>query len=832
MASKILKNNSKQNTFKKQTNDNSKPKKKDSYESSDEEDSIIPEVLNDVFKNVKTEFNALSIESLTNAFNFGAVCLICISKVKRIDPIWSCSNCYTFLHLNCIQRWANDSLAQKRIAQELAEGYYNNLGEYIPKKIKQLEWNCPKCRQCYPPEEIPRHYLCFCQKQYDPVDQEWILPHSCGELCMKKLDCNHSCLLLCHPGKCPPCPQVVTVSCECQISPPKTIRCFEKKWNCYKKCGKKLDCGHICESTCHEINKCPPCNKKRVQKCNCGNLSQERYCYEPPLRCNKICNRFYSCNAHKCEKLCCDGNCGSCIKGLVKTCPCGKQQSSGICTDMITSCGDTCGKVLSCGVHNCISRCHLGPCPDCLEIIEKPCRCGLFKKEVACSKEFTCETKCKKMRSCKKHPCSKKCCPDSEETLCEKNCGKTLSCGKHKCHSLCGHVGPCYPCNELSEVKCKCGATSKNIACGREKKAKPPKCRQPCNVKSKCHHANIHPCHFGPCPPCQEICKETLPCSHLCASKCHDNVKVHIKDPNFKPTVPGEVAIEKIVYKKLDHPQCESKVPVMCIGGHEISPWPCWNSKPSSCGRNCGRKLTCGNHNCEKACHSVINVESLEQDENCESCQRGCEKKRPEGCTHPCNKSCHPLSCKPCIAIIKRPCYCGLIQVQFKCSDFYNDIDNNQLMEQRKKLLTCGNRCPKNYACGHRCTSVCHEGNCPDPDSCKKKQKIYCKCQNRKIEISCDKIRSGFKLKCDESCEAKKKSIVSQREEQEKRRKELEEIENRKELEKYEQKFGKKVYKERRKQIIEDKNERNLMKYLIPIAGVSIVVISVLLYNL
>lgn len=39
-----------------------------------------------------------------------AVCLICISTVKKADPIWSCGKCYCSLHLHCVQRWAKDSI--------------------------------------------------------------------------------------------------------------------------------------------------------------------------------------------------------------------------------------------------------------------------------------------------------------------------------------------------------------------------------------------------------------------------------------------------------------------------------------------------------------------------------------------------------------------------------------------------------------------------------------------------------------------------------------------------------------------------------------------------
>ena len=32
------------------------------------------------------------------------------------------------------------------------------------------------------------------------------------------------------------------------------------------------------------------------------------------------------------------------------------------CTDDIPTCGDTCGKMLACGIHSCPERCHTGPC--------------------------------------------------------------------------------------------------------------------------------------------------------------------------------------------------------------------------------------------------------------------------------------------------------------------------------------------------------------------------------------------------------------------------------------------------------------------------------------
>lgn len=70
--------------------------------------------------------------------------------------IWSCESCFSFLHLNCVRRWANDSIAQQRMHQENGEngGYYTNQGEYVPKKEKVIKWCCPKCRFDYAPSEV------------------------------------------------------------------------------------------------------------------------------------------------------------------------------------------------------------------------------------------------------------------------------------------------------------------------------------------------------------------------------------------------------------------------------------------------------------------------------------------------------------------------------------------------------------------------------------------------------------------------------------------------------------------------------------------------------
>lgn len=98
--------------------------------------------------------------------------------------------------------------------------------------------------------------------------------------------------------------------------------------------------------------------------------------------------------------------------------------------------------------------------------------------------------------------------------------------------------------------------------------------------------------------------------------------------------------------------------------------------------------------------------------------------------------------------------------------------------------------------------------------------KVYCECKNRKIETTCDKIRSGFVLSCDETCASRQLELKRIAEQQERARREQEEEKNRQELEEFEKKFGKKKYKERKTQIVEDEGNAHLYKW----AGLAVAV--------
>lgn len=236
--------------------------------------------------------------------------------------IWSCHECFSWMHLLCIQKWANDSMRQKKINHEnQPSGYFTTAGVFVPKPAADIYWDCPQCRRKYDASEIPRHYECFCGRERQPLPKPFLVPHSCGEICNQPLKpaCGHSCLLLCHPGPHPICAQIIKKSCQCGKSPIKDIRCATQLWNCDEVCSKKLPCGHRCETRCHET--CPSCTKSRSLSCNCGSQTKDVKCVQVSWSCQKICQKKFASCFHLCQKMCHAGEChleGGCPFGLLQ----------------------------------------------------------------------------------------------------------------------------------------------------------------------------------------------------------------------------------------------------------------------------------------------------------------------------------------------------------------------------------------------------------------------------------------------------------------------------------------------------------------------------------
>ncbi|XP_069833688.1 NF-X1-type zinc finger protein NFXL1 isoform X1 [Dendropsophus ebraccatus] len=758
---------------------------------------------------------------VNEAFQSGAVtCLICIASVKRNQAVWSCFGCYCIFHMPCIQKWAKDSIFL--VSSPLTDDDFEK---------KDYPWPCPKCRYEYKRSQTPARYYCYCGKVEDPPLDPWLVPHSCGQVCAKefKPSCGHKCLLLCHPGPCPPCPKMVTTTCYCKKAKPVPRRCSAKDWSCQQPCGRMLLCGqHKCENPCHKGD-CQPCPRVSKQKCLCGRKVSERLCASPTWQCDIVCGKTLPCGNHTCEQVCHAGPCGQCPRQGNRLCPCGKTKYTLPCTEDVSTCGDSCDKVLECGMHKCSQRCHRGPCETCRQEVEKQCRCGKHTKRMPCHKPYLCETKCPKTRDCQRHQCKRKCCTGNCPT-CDQQCGRTLGCRNHKCPSVC-HRGSCYPCPETVDVKCNCGKTVLTVPCGRERSTKPPRCKELCSRPSTCHHEarEKHRCHFGPCPPCRQICQKTLQkCGHLCPAPCHDEALVKQKGLP-QPAGPWEQPCEPAyIQTALPCPPCVVPMSVECLGKHEVGPLPCHASGPFSCKRPCGRLLPCGNHTCLRECHKVTedNGNKEKCGPECFMCEEECSKPRPPGCPHRCNLPCHPGDCPRCVQMIRTKCHC-------KISSLYIECRKLTLAEEEEKnmLTSCKNQCPKELPCGHRCKEICHQGSCTL--QCTQKVKLRCPCRRIKKEMQCNSAREGqVSVECDSLCLEMRKKAVEMKEEEEKAANEEEKRRQQAELEAFENRLKGKKRKNRKKEEVEIQPSiwQKYKNYiLMPVCGVALAVFTLYL---
>ncbi|XP_030441971.1 NF-X1-type zinc finger protein NFXL2 [Syzygium oleosum] len=694
-----------------------------------------------------TTVDLSKIQSFLASSSSGALsCLICLERIRPSDPTWSCSSlCFSVFHLVCIQSWARQSLdaAAARAATRLSIS--------ADKAAEAASWGCPKCRCEYSKTQIPKSYLCYCGKVDNPPgDNPWILPHSCGELCNRPLRplCGHSCLLLCHPGPCPSCPQLVEAECFCG-SARDVRRCGFKNFSCKKRCNKLLDCGiHQCGEICHDGD-CPPCRKRGVYQCRCGKREEERDCCDRDFRCDVPCEKALGCGKHVCSKGCHAGECGDCPLQGKRTCPCRKRVYEGMDCDVNAPlCGATCNKMLSCGYHRCPERCHRGPCVEtCRIVVTKLCRCGSLKKEVPCFQDLSCERKCMRMRDCGRHACKRRCC-DGDCPPCSEICDKRLRCKNHKCPSPC-HRGACAPCPVMVTISCACSETQFEVPCGTEMDQKPPRCRKPCSIAPLCRHASIckpHKCHYGACPQCKLICEEEYPCGHRCKLRCHGPKPPPNPEFTVKPKKKKFVRQSEYTPGSLC-PPCPELVWRSCVGQHAGAEkmMVCSQRTLFSCDNLCGNPLSCGNHYCTKTCHALKSRSStsstIRGGESCEECTLPCQKERTPECLHPCPLRCHPGECAPCKVLVKRSCHCGAMVHVFECI-YYNTLSGEEQMAVR----SCGGPCHRKLPnCTHLCPEKCHPGPCPSPEKCGKKVTVRCECQTLKKEWSCHDVQASYR---------------------------------------------------------------------------------------
>ncbi|XP_077789501.1 transcriptional repressor NF-X1 isoform X2 [Podarcis muralis] len=496
-------------------------------------------------------------------------------------------------------------------------------------------WRCPACQNVS--SQVPNIYTCFCGRVKNPEWNRNEIPHSCGELCRKKRsaqDCPHLCNILCHPGPCPSCPAFMTKKCECGRTS-HSVRCgHSTAIQCTNICGNVLNCGtHSCAQICHS-GKCQPCELTVKQVCYCGSTSREVLCgtSEDHFSCLRTCGKKLSCGMHNCAQVCHPQSCQPCprLPQIVHCCPCGQTPLN---------------KLLELG---CTERkLCTDPIPSCGRTCGKPLPCSSFDAVHTCENlchegecgpcSRTSKISCRCALKTKEVPCASLKNQVEVVFLCDKRCNKKLSCGRHKCNEIC--------CVD-KEHKC-------SLICGRKLNCGIHRCEEPCHRGNcqKCWQTSFEEltCYCGesviyppiPCgtrpPECKNSCTRPHECDHPVYHSCHSEDKC---------------------------PPCTYLVQKWCMGRHELrSNIPCYLTD-ISCGLPCDRMLKCGMHKCKRICHKG---ECLIDEE----CRQPCTILRLH-CNHPCMSPCHPsLPCPTtsCSAKVELHCECGRRKETMICSE-------------------------------------------------------------------------------------------------------------------------------------------------------------------
>ncbi|KYG50478.1 hypothetical protein M433DRAFT_139163 [Acidomyces richmondensis BFW] len=529
--------------------------------------------------------------------------------------------------------------------------------------------------------------------------------------------------------------------------------------------------------------RCPGCNlpKDTLPKnytCWCEKELEPRAPVGlPPHSCGNTCGRERAKRCpHPCELICHSGPCPPCAHmGPTQLCFCGKHSVTKRCSETNYeggwSCGNICGKLMTCQMHTCMRPCHDGTCGPCEVRVPARCYCGQCEKEILCSEQgtpkksirphasnqieaiteiwtglFNCGNLCDRFFDCGAHRCRQSChaqqeqpthcplspdvvthCPCSKTPLselsqqprrscsdpvpsCSKPCGKILACG-HICDQVC-HVGDCPTCMKTVEISCRCSRTTS---------------------KTVCHQGKEEP------PQCMRICRTLLSCGrHSCDERC----------------CPGESkGRERQISRRKARPL--GSAPRVVDDGFEAE---------HICTRQCGRSLTCGLHTCFELCHKGPCPgcrEAIFEEIFC-NCGKTvlhpplpCGTKAPP-CKYPCGRTkrcghpqvphnCHgdDEECPKCPFLVQKRCLCGK-----------HALKNQPCWLQD---VRCGDICGKRLRCGsHFCRKPCHRSSdCEDADikpceqPCGKPKKI---CGHPDLE---DKCHAPYACKEDKPCQSK-----------------------------------------------------------------------------
>ena len=577
-------------------------------------------------------------------------CVICNESITSPQETWSCSICYTIIHLSCITEWIKQQTGEPlRSPQQ-------------PSKKPQplLEFKCPHCKNEYKLTEYPI-YDCYCKKYYSALKKRnkqldiELIPHGCGLSCGHAV-CKHiqRCPLPCHPGPHVQCRVIEEISCHCGKSS-KKVPCtigMEESFSCGNICGKELNCGkpdHTCKAICHE-GSCEQFLKKG--KCyNCIAESKQKLltflqelqtklrheCYEArhlntfaQTLTDYIFNGTYPCGEHFT-----DAKTETNLKFLLRLMQISGDKLLDNIKTFIPICQAQVNNNCNCRSKSSITECFKLNYPeDLLDFI------GVVKEK----EQEQCTKVCKTLKNCKVHKCERVCCElrdvriknySTEDPcgyhLCMLLCNKALPCGLHKCENYC-HRGACKPCayiihDEVLYCTCKKTKLEPPYVCGSK-----VDCQFMCSLPRSCEHPCTLKCHEGACPPCEEL--------------------------TFK------------------HCRCKRTV---------INDVKCGNSSELLCTTKCEEMLPCGVHFCDLKCH----LHTEDYDNNYE-CKMTCGRQYT-ACEHCCQARCHGESdcdesaCDKSVTVF---CKCGTVSKVIKCG-LYKQSSNADIE------VACNDECIK-----------------------------------------------------------------------------------------------------------------------------------------